>query len=79
MDPGQSSNTEFTMVITINEHGIVTKATDLDGKDLIFDPENHELKLVGNGLQSYKPDGDGTCCWRVVAGVPKCRLAYCAG
>jgi len=65
-----------TLKITMDEDGIVTRVTDLSDKDVPCDPS--DFTLVGRKLYSVIPEGEpGSCCWRVVGGVLKCRERYC--
>lgn len=78
VDPKQQETKDITMVLTINQDGIVTKAT-LNGKAYKHNPTEEEVSLVGNKLASIKVTADGSCCWKSVGGVPKCREEYCVG
>ena len=65
-----------TLKITMDENGIVTSVTDLNDKDVPYDPA--DFRLVGRRLYSIMPENDpGSCCWRVVGGILQCRDRFC--
>ncbi len=62
-----------SLIVHIDENGYVTKATDVNGKELAYHPEEKK-RIHGSKTRLLTPND---CCWRLIGGVWRCRPEYC--
>jgi hypothetical protein len=75
----QMEQQTITIKLTLDQDGVVIRATDLEGNPLPYGLEDESSTMEGNQLMTLNLKKGLPCCWGDTDGRLDCRRSYCIG